>query len=283
MKWRQFFTPVKSMSAQEVKSYIESQPRDSYTIVDVRQPSEYEAGHIPDAVLIPVSRLDSRVGELDKEKTAVVYCAVGGRSRVAAQMLAGKGFEKVINVAGGYKAWQGKSAFGGEDEGLEYFQGDESLEQVLKVSYFLEKGLHDFYQKMMGKVDQQEVADLFSRLSRIEIQHQERILAEYGRVTGETPDPDSFETKTGQEVVEGGLTTEQYVDMFAPDFSIPEEVLELAMSIEAQAMDMYSRAAKRAEDKTSREFLEKIAGEEKAHLQNLGDLIDNLNRGESGT
>lgn len=283
MKWRQFFTPVKSMSAQEVKSYIESQPRDSYTIVDVRQPSEYEAGHIPDAVLIPVSNLDARIDELDKEKTAVVYCAVGGRSRVAAQMLAGKGFEKVINVAGGYKAWQGKSAFGGEDAGLEYFHGDESLEQVLKVSYFLEKGLNDFYQKMEEKVHQQKVADLFSRLSQIEIQHQERILAEYGRVTGETPDPQSFETQTGPEVVEGGLTTEQYIEMFNPDFSDPGEVVELAMSIEAQAMDMYSRAAMRAEDQASREFLEKIAGEEKAHLQNLGDLIDNINRGESGS
>ena len=283
MKWRQFFTPVKSMSADEVKSYIESQPRDSYTIVDVRQPSEYEAGHIPDAVLMPVSRLDSRLGELDREKTAVVYCAVGGRSRVAAQMLAGKGFDKVINVAGGYKAWQGKSAYGGEDTGLEYFRGDESLEQVLKISYFLEKGLCDFYKKMMDKVEQKEVADLFSRLSQIEINHQERILAEYGRVTGENPAPESFEEKIGPEIVEGGLTTEQYIDMFKPDFSIPGEVLELAMSIEAQAMDMYSRAATRAEDAQATEFLEKIAGEEKAHLQNLGDLIDNLNRGESAS
>ncbi|MFO7753159.1 MAG: rhodanese-like domain-containing protein [Desulfobacteraceae bacterium] len=280
MKWKQFFTPVKSMNAGEVKSYIKSQPRESYTIVDVRQPSEYEAGHIPDAVLIPVSQLDSKIGELDKNKTAVVYCAVGGRSRVAAQMLAGKGFEKVINVAGGYKAWQGKSAFGGEDAGLEYFRGDESLEEVLKVSYFLEKGLHDFYQKMMEKVDQQEVADLFSRLSQIEIQHRKRVLSEYGRVTGKTPDPESFETKTGPEVVEGGLTTQQYIDMFNPDFSNPGEVLELAMSIEAQAMDMYSRAAARSENRGSGDFLDRMAGEEKAHLSQLGDLIDNLNKRE---
>ena len=92
MKWKQFFKPVESYNAEQAKAFIAKTPTSDLTLLDVRQPKEYESGHIPGAKLIPVGDLGDRNNELDPEKPTLVYCAVGGRSRVAAQMLAGKGF-----------------------------------------------------------------------------------------------------------------------------------------------------------------------------------------------
>jgi len=65
---------------------------------------------------------------------------MGGRSRVAAQMLAGKGFENIYNLSGGIKGWENETAFGGEEQGLELFTGNESPEKILAVAYSLEGG-----------------------------------------------------------------------------------------------------------------------------------------------
>ena len=52
MKWMQFFTPAESLNFQEAESYISQRPGEDITILDVRQPSEYEESHIPGATLI---------------------------------------------------------------------------------------------------------------------------------------------------------------------------------------------------------------------------------------
>jgi len=96
---------------------------------------------------------------------------MGGRSRVAAQMLAGKGFDNVYNVTGGFKAWESKVAFGKEELGLELFTGDESPEITLVVAYSLEQGLLDFYLSMIPKVKNDDVKNLFKKLSEIEVKH----------------------------------------------------------------------------------------------------------------
>lgn len=74
-------------------------------IVDVRNPGEVEAGAIPGSVNIPVSQLVRRIGELDRSKPTVVYCAGGYRSSVAASLLRQRGFADVSDILGGYGAW----------------------------------------------------------------------------------------------------------------------------------------------------------------------------------
>ncbi len=73
MKWMQFFTPAKSLNFIETQSYIAQYPGDEITILDVRQPSEYKASHIPGANLIPLPQLSDRLGELDPQKPVLVY------------------------------------------------------------------------------------------------------------------------------------------------------------------------------------------------------------------
>ena len=74
--------------------------------------------------------------------------------------------------------------------------------------------------------------------------------------------------------LEGGLTTDEYIQMFKPDWESAVDIISLAMSIEAQALDLYTRAAERSEDPRSEEALKKIAEEERVHLEQLGKLMD---------
>jgi rhodanese-related sulfurtransferase len=77
-------------------------------ILDVRTPKEYATGHIKNSVLINFNdkNFDEKVKQLDKTKTYLVHCAVGGRSARACDKLDTYGFTRVVNLKGGIKAWQ---------------------------------------------------------------------------------------------------------------------------------------------------------------------------------
>lgn len=279
MKWMQFFTPAESLDYHKARSYIDSHPGEEITILDVRQPSEYNKSHIPGAVLIPLPQLGDRLDELDPENPTLVYCAVGGRSRVAAQMLSGKGFSTVYNMSGGIKAWQSKTAVGAWDLGMDLFSGRESAGDVLKVAYSLEQGLHRFYLDMEKKVSNPAVKDLFVKLSEIEVKHQMSIYLAYNDVTGEDLGKDRFEKMVETKALEGGLSTREYLDLFRPDLDSETDVISLAMSIEAQALDLYQRVAFKIKDPDSQAIINQIANEEKSHLASLGKLMDSLGKG----
>jgi len=76
-------------------------------LIDVRTPQEFEAGHLENAVNIDWFANDfiEKFETLDKEKPVYVYCKMGGRSTKAAHVLDSLGFEKVIDLEGGYDAF----------------------------------------------------------------------------------------------------------------------------------------------------------------------------------
>ncbi len=191
-------------------------------------------------------------------------------------MLAGKGFDQVINMSGGIKAWDDPVAFGSEEQGLDLLTGHESVEETLINAYFLEAGLRDFYLTMIDKVAADEVKSLFQKLADIEVLHQNRILEEYIQITGKEINRDTFESARVEKAVEGGLTTDEYIGLYKPDWDASSDIVGLAMSIEAQALDLYTRAANRSKDERSQRALKKIAEEERAHLEQLAKLMDSL-------
>jgi rhodanese-related sulfurtransferase len=73
MKWKQFFTPAKSMDADQARAFIKDHKQGSFTLLDVRQPGEYENTRIPGAKLIPLPELPNRLHELDPEKPVIAY------------------------------------------------------------------------------------------------------------------------------------------------------------------------------------------------------------------
>jgi sulfur-carrier protein adenylyltransferase/sulfurtransferase len=74
-------------------------------IIDVREPYEWEIGHIPGARLVPLARIAEEIPRLDKRRETILYCKVGARSLRAAHQLAGAGVTDVRNLAGGILRW----------------------------------------------------------------------------------------------------------------------------------------------------------------------------------
>ena len=81
---------------------------DGVAVIDVREPHEYQAGHIPSATLIPVNSVFARREELPKDGKILFVCAVGQRSALAAEMAAAAGLpaERLYTLDGGTEAWR---------------------------------------------------------------------------------------------------------------------------------------------------------------------------------
>jgi len=78
-------------------------------ILDVRTPEEYESGHIPGSVLIPIDTLQSTLSNIPKDKTIVVVCRSGNRSATGRDILINNGFSNVTSMAGGMNQWINKN------------------------------------------------------------------------------------------------------------------------------------------------------------------------------
>ena len=74
-------------------------------VIDVREPHEWNAGHIPGARLVPLAELPQRLTEFDPNQEIVLVCRSGNRSAQATLMLQRAGFTRVANLAGGMIAW----------------------------------------------------------------------------------------------------------------------------------------------------------------------------------
>lgn len=78
---------------------------DGAFILDVREQSEWDAGHIPGATLIPLGELQSRLNEVPTDQTVVVVCRSGNRSASGRDILLNAGFTEVTSMAGGMNQW----------------------------------------------------------------------------------------------------------------------------------------------------------------------------------
>jgi len=103
--WQRVIGP-KLSGVKSVKAAAYMQMRNQpHTLVDVRQPGEWQAMHATTAVHIPLGELAQRMHEIPRDKDIVVICASGGRSAMAATALANAGYENVYNFSGGMGAW----------------------------------------------------------------------------------------------------------------------------------------------------------------------------------
>ena len=107
LAWTYFqgsFSGSREVGAFEATALIN---RRNAVVLDVREPSEYEGGRIPNAVHMPQSQIASRGHELKKfaSRPVIAYCERGVRSRSAAGALAKLGFGEVYTLRGGLRAW----------------------------------------------------------------------------------------------------------------------------------------------------------------------------------
>lgn len=95
--------PIEQISAKQLQETIDSGKK--VTLLDVREPQEWEIAHLPDAKLIPLGDVPDRVNELDSSDEIVVYCHHGQRSQRAINFLRKVGFSRLKNLAGGIDSW----------------------------------------------------------------------------------------------------------------------------------------------------------------------------------
>jgi len=93
---------VKSIDAFEFENAVNKNPE--YKIIDVRKPGEYAAEHVDGAINLPLDYINDLMPEFPKNEPAFLHCQGGYRSMIAASILKSRGYENLIEVAGGYEA-----------------------------------------------------------------------------------------------------------------------------------------------------------------------------------
>ncbi len=104
---------------------------DDLVIIDVSTPREYEGLHLEGAINVNlISRFfKARLEVMDKSKTYVVYCKVGGRSKIAQKLMKQFGFQTVYNIVGGTLLW--------EEEGLPFASGTDGVNRFSFCPFFI--------------------------------------------------------------------------------------------------------------------------------------------------
>jgi adenylyltransferase/sulfurtransferase len=94
---------IPEMSPHELRRWTEA--GETFDLIDVREPFEYEIARIDGSKLIPLGEITERLDELERERPIVVHCHSGMRSAQAVRLLQQRGFTKVYNLEGGIDAW----------------------------------------------------------------------------------------------------------------------------------------------------------------------------------
>jgi rubrerythrin len=150
--------------------------------------------------------------------------------------------------------------------------GWESPPEMLLIAYAMEEGLRSFYQQMGESVADPDAAQLFERLASMDERHKQMIFSLYNKHGSDVASIEDLEKKVLPKIMEGGLTTEEFLAANQPSLETVGDVLILAMMLEAQALDLYLRYSHRCEDPQTQEVVCQLADEEKSHLAWLGNL-----------
>jgi len=193
---------------------------------------------------------------------------------VAAQFLSGQGFEEIYNLKGGIQAWQGLTAKGAEELNLDLITGEESPARMIIIAYGLEEVLEQFYLKMIEQERDLGLNALLKMLWAVEERHKQILGEQYQRIKT-IMDPDLLMSgHPSGEILEGGFRFSEFLQKNEGILKTPEAVMELAMMIETQALDLYLRFGRKMTQGPTQEILFQIAEEEKAHLGALGKLLE---------
>jgi rhodanese-related sulfurtransferase len=102
--WETPGRPIDKIESIYAQTFYDRMKKYPLHIIDVRKPHEFDSGHVVGAHNIPLEYLNEHLAEIPKERFAYLYCGSGYRSMIAASILAARGWNNLIEVAGGYKA-----------------------------------------------------------------------------------------------------------------------------------------------------------------------------------
>lgn len=268
------FTRVDSVTVDQTRDLMDKKGENGPLLLDVREPAEYEHGHIPGARFIPLSSLLNSVNTLDQSGTIITYCKRGPRSRSAAALLKREGFDRVYFMEGGIDSWNGLVASGRYEAGLLLLEGRETPEELIAFAWSLEDGTGSFYSRMKAMVDDQEAKDVFESLITAEDRHKTTLLESYRYVTGTDLADATIEEKSLKGYMEGGVSIEEAVRLIQKGSSELTDILEISMQVEANSLDLYMKMRGEINNEAVKKVMSHLIEEEKAHLSRLGKLLD---------
>ncbi len=253
---------VNRISPEEARRLLEQYP--DILLIDVRQSDEYEKGHIPGAVLIPLPELPDKLSELRSDQSIVTYCRLGRRSLAAAQLIADELGIEVFTIDGGIMAWDGLVAKGDIEEGLKLLEGLKEPEEFVNLAYCLEEGSRDFYLRVYDFYKE----EVFKTLATVEEVHKNRISDAWPHIRIDQRFKDRMES---------GLLISAVMENILSGNMQFQDVLEYSMQIEINSLDLYMRIVKLVIDPAI-DIFRGIITEEKAHLRMLGGFISSHRR-----
>jgi rubrerythrin/rhodanese-related sulfurtransferase len=264
----------KEISFEEFKQYRAANKETDFIVVDVRQEREYTAGHVPGAKLIPLNTLDNHLSEFALNKDLFFYCRSGARSEVAGIMAAesGRDPQKTYNITGGFLSYQGHALDGFPR--LQVFDYQGSDDTLLYQAMELEKAAERFYKTILSFAPDEKFTASLEQLAKAEIAHA-RTIYSYWKQTVENPA--SFENIYGSlkgTILEGGQPLSDVTAALHANKEIAwTDVIEMALSIEIQAYDLYRTMADRRAQGGAQDAFLSIAQMEKSHMKLLAKML----------
>lgn len=264
----------KEISFEAFEQYRAANKESNFLVVDVRQNREYTAGHVPGAILIPLNTLGNHLSELALDKDLFFYCHSGARSTVAGMMAAesGRAPQRTYNITDGFCSYQGHALEGFPR--LQVFDYQESDDRLLYQAMELEKAAERFYETILSFAPDEKFIKPIEQLAKAEITHA-RTIYSYWKQAVKNPVP--FENLYGSlkgDILENGQPLSEVTTALQANKEITwTDIIEMALSIEIQAYDLYrTMAARRGQGEAQDAFLS-IAQMEKAHMRQVAKML----------
>jgi rubrerythrin len=212
---------------------------------------------------------------LPADRDLIFYCHNGGRSQWAAS-LAGESEvseKSVYHLMGGLLAWEDTTLSG--YPAVQVFEKDREPEQLLRTAMDLEKGAWRFYRYARDTFNNDPVSRVLDQLSIAEKGHARLIYSFLKKFGNDLPSFDELYQGMAGSILEGGQSIEDAcARLLKVESRSCTKIIDLALSIEYAAFDLYRVMADRTDDSETRETFQAIAQAEKGHMRALARSLD---------
>lgn len=266
---------IEAWPVDKLRDFFAHQHPDDYQLIDVRQLQKFGDEHLPGSLWIPAEELPDSLDRLSAAKTTIVYCDQGALSSAAAQVLVKAGFSDVHILKGGLHAWRhGCSSRLPHQVYVPLNTAATAMDQAV-LAWGMEETARRFYETMAVSLSEPVVASLFAELAVAENHHKITLKALWealaGRLAGEDfPDPEL----SSSDIMEGGVSLEDALQWARQ--SSTAEILDFAMAMELCSYDHYLYLQRNSDNPDSQRLFEVMADEERRHLRQLGNSLEQL-------
>lgn len=257
---------------EDLARWMATRKEESYLLVDVREEREYRMEHLPGALHLPLNRLVTELPAFSEDRDTVFYCQGGPRSDTAALFVSENRGDnrRIFSMTGGIAAWEGHLA-----EGLPRvvaFCRDGTPKEVLWRAMAHEKAAGILYGHLADHYRETPLGPLFTRLGQEEKSHARIVWREAKRLmTTPLAFADVYDGLDGS-ILENGMPFSVMMERFtATSLHVTSSVLELALSVELAAFDLYRTMAETAESVAVRKSFFALAQAEKEHMRILSE------------